>query len=239
MATVMDRRTVPDAEHLERLFFFVMALVIAAFVLTGFGAFLAAGISSFRSPWWVHVHALSFMTWIALYITQNLLVLRDRIDQHRRLGRLGAILAAWMVLVGLVLTPVTVADGRYPPVFTPTFFLALDWVNIVCFAALVGTALHFRRRTDWHRRLMLCATVSVIAPAAGRLLVLGGAMTEWTNVGVLLVFVTIAMIADRRIRGRVHPAYLWGFGAIFAMAPLISLLTGFVPLQALAARLAA
>ena len=161
-------------EQRERSFFMAMAVVLALTVLTGFGLFIAVGISSFGAPWWVHVHAVSFMSWIALYLAQNWQVWRGSIDAHRRLGRIGAVLAVWLVVVGLVLTPVTLAVHRSPPFFTPAQFLALDWVNVAVFAALIGTGLVMRRRSDWHRRLMLCATICVIAPAIGRILVLAG-----------------------------------------------------------------
>jgi hypothetical protein len=228
------------AEQRERFFFVVMAVAIGISVLAGFGIYVALGITSFNAPWWVHIHGVSFMAWIGLYLTQNLFVLRNSIDQHRRLGRIGAVLAIWMVIVGYVLTPVTLATDRVPPVpiFTPAFFLALDWVNITCFAALIFSALYFRRQTEWHRRLMLCATICVIAPAVGRLLSLAGLMTEWSNMGVLLIYVAIAMFADWRIKGQVHPAYFWGFSAIFMQAPAITGLAALPSFQGLAMRIA-
>jgi hypothetical protein len=136
----------------------------------------------------------------------------------------------------LVVTPVTHAVGRVPPYFTPAYFLALDWVNIACFGALVYAALHLRRQTDWHRRLMLCATICVTAPAWGRLLVLADVLTIWSNIGMLLVFVGGAMVGDWYIRGRVHPAYYWGFAAIAAMAPVITFLSTLAPVNTLALR---
>lgn len=228
--------TAHDVEQRERAFFFFSAMVIAATVLAGFGGFAALGFSSFGSPWWVHVHAVSFMAWIVMFLTQTYLAFRGNTALHRRLGIIGAGLALWMVLVGVLLTPTTIGHGRMPPFFSPGFFLALDWVNIACFGALAFAALHLRKRTDWHRRLMLCATICVIAPAWGRLLVLADAMTIWSNVGMLLVYVALAMVADWFIRGRVHPAYLWGFAAIFAMAPVITALANFAPFDALAQR---
>lgn len=232
-----DAFPAPDREQRERLFFFSAAVAIAATVIAGFGAFALLGVSSFGAPWWVHVHGVSFMAWVGIYLTQNFLILKGRTSEHRRLGRVGAWWAAWMVLIGLVLTPVTLAVGRVPPFFTPAHFLALDWVNVVCFAGLVTAAIRLRKRTDWHRRLMLCATICVIAPALGRLLILAGVTASWSIVSMLLMYVALAMAADRVIRGRVHPAYLWGFGAIFAMIPLITLLAGFPPLVALAQQL--
>jgi hypothetical protein len=226
-------------ESRERLFFLVMAIAIAVTVVTAFSLFLAAGISSFHSPWWVHVHAVTFMTWIGFYVLQNMLVFRDDIALHRRLGRIGAAYAVWMVVVGLVLTPLTLAVGRSPPFFTPAYFLALDLVNITTFGALLYAAIRNRRRTDWHRRLMLCAIICVAAPAIGRLIVLSGnTMTATLNVALLLVYVVIAMLFDWVNRGRVHAAYFWGAGTLLLMVAAVELLAAIPPFAALAGKIA-
>ena len=228
-----------STEMRERRFFLAMAIAIALTVVVAFSLFLAAGISSFNSPWWVHVHAVTFMAWIGFYVLQNTLVYRNDIALHRRLGRIGAGYAVWMVLVGLVLTPLTLAVGRSPPFFTPAYFLALDWVNILVFGALLYAAVANRRRTDWHRRLMLCATVCVIAPAPGRLIVLAGyPMTAALDVAMLLVFIFVAMLYDWFNRGRVHVAYVWGVAALVLMVFSIELLAKFPAFTALAGRIA-
>jgi hypothetical protein len=144
-----------------------------------------------------------------------------------------------MVLVGLVLTPVTLAVGRSPPFFTPAYFLALDWVNVVVFGVLILAAIRNRRRTDWHRRLMLCATVCVIAPALGRLIVLSGnEMTAPVNAALLLVYVLVAMAFDWVNRGRIHPAFGWGAGALALFAVATELLARFPPFVEMAAGIA-
>lgn len=214
-----------SAERRERLFFLLMSLTIAVTVVVAFALFYGAGISSFNSPWWVHVHAVTFVGWIVFYVLQNTLVFRNDVVLHRRLGRIGAAYAVWMVIVGLVLTPLTLAVGRSPPFFTPPYFLALDWVNIAVFGALVYAGYRNRHRTDWHRRLMLCATVCVIAPAWGRLIVLAGAeMTAPVNAAFLLLYVVVAMLFDWGNRGRVHPAYFWGAAALVVFAAATELL---------------
>ena len=136
-----------STEYRERRFFLFMAIAIALTVIVAFSLFLAAGISSFGSPWWVHVHAVTFMAWIGFYVLQNTLVFRNDIALHRRLGPIGAGYAVWMVLVGLVLTPLTLAVGRSPPFFTPAYFLALDWINILAFGGLFYAA-HCQPQAD-------------------------------------------------------------------------------------------
>lgn len=230
--------SVAASEQKERLFFLIMSMVIAVTVVIAFGLFFNAGFSSFGAPWWVHIHAVTYTLWIALYIAQNILVYRNNLVLHRKLGRMGAVYAVWAVIVGLVLTPITLMVGRSPPFFTPSFFLALDWTNIVVFALLMYAAIANCKRSDWHRRLMLCATVCLIAPAWGRLIVLSGSeLTSGNNVGALLVYIAVAMIADWFIRGRVHPAYFWGFASLVGMGVLIELLAAFPPLIDLAARI--
>lgn len=229
-----------SAESRERWFFLLMALIIAITVIMGFGLFYRAGLSSFAAPWWVHVHAVTFMTWIGLYVTQTALVARNGVARHRRLGWFGAIWSAWMVVVALVLTPVNLATHRAPPFFTPPYFLALDWSNILIFGALVYAAVRNRRRTDWHRRLMFCATICVTAPAWGRLIVLSGTpMTAPLNVALLLPYLAIAMLFDWANRGRVHVAYLWGGGALVLLGLAPELLSRIPSFAALATRIAA
>lgn len=229
-----------SVESRERWFFLFMALAIALTVITGFSLFYRAGLSTFAAPWWVHVHAVTFMAWIGLYVTQNALVARNDIALHRRLGRFGAGWAAWMVVVGLVLTPVNLATHRSPPFFTPPYFLALDWMNILAFGTLIYAAIRNRRRTDWHRRLMLCATICVMAPALGRLIVLSGTpMTAAINVGLLMPYLVVAMLFDWKNRGRVHAAYLWGGSTLVLMVLAIELLSRVPQFAALATRIAA
>lgn len=231
---------VATLEQRERLFFLLMAAAVAATVVVAFALFYAAGFSSFDSPWWVHVHGVTFVGWIVLYVLQNTLIFRNDVALHRKLGRIGAGYAAWMVIVGLVLTPLTLAVGRAPPFFTPAYFLALDWINIALFGALVVAGIRNRRRTDWHRRLMLCATICVIAPALGRLIVLSGsAMTAPVNAAFLLLFVLAGMLFDWRNRGRVHPAYIWGAGALVLFAAATELLALLPAFSGQAARIAA
>lgn len=200
----------------ERLFFFVMALTIAATVVAGFSLQFAAGRSRIDSPWWVHLHGLTFMGWIGLYVTQNWLIWRGDLVRHMRLGRFAAGYVGWMLLVGLSVNTLAAINHRIPPFFEVNVFLVMDWTTVLVFAGLTAAAVLLRGASDWHRRLMLCGTLQVMTPGIGRLLplpLLGGWML-WAIWGVVAMFVGIAAGFDLATRGRVHPAYGWGFGAI-------------------------
>ncbi|MXO60868.1 hypothetical protein GRI89_15100 [Altererythrobacter salegens] len=200
----------------ERAFYFYMSLAILMTCVAGFGFFFAIGASSFASPWWVHVHAVSMSTWVALYVAQNYLVYRGALAGHRQLGVLAAAWSVWIVVVGLVVTIWVIAAHRLPPFFTPNFFLVMDWFNIVAFAGLAWNALRLRARSDWHKRLMFGAMVQLIAVAWGRLVlpILFDQRGMWLILVILLCYIGAAMAFDKRVHGKVHPAHYWSAGTL-------------------------
>jgi len=223
----------------DRGFFLIMALVIAATVVAGFSLQLAAGRSSFTAPWWVHVHGTTFMGWLGIYVVQNLLVYQGNVALHRRLGRFAAFYVGWMVLVGVSVNTLSAINHRIPPFFEPNVFLVMDWLTVFVFAGLTWAGVRMRNRTDWHRRLMLCASIQIMAPGVGRLLPLPllGTWIIWSIWLIMLVFIGIAMTYDLFTRRRVHPAYLWGFGAITLSVALMRPLAFTPPMLALTAAL--
>jgi hypothetical protein len=50
-----------SAERRERLFFLAMAVFVSAVIASGFLIRIVNGTVTFDRPWWVHVHAVSFM----------------------------------------------------------------------------------------------------------------------------------------------------------------------------------
>jgi len=237
MATIAETPAHPIAR--DRLFFFAMALVIAATTASGFVLQLAMGRSTFHSPWWVHVHGLTFMGWLGIYLTQNFLVWRGAVIDHRRLGRIAAIYVGWMVLVGISVNTLAAIHHRIPPFFETNVFLVMDWTIVTVFAGLTWAAVRLRGTSDWHRRLMLCGAMQVMLPGAARLILpfMGG----WILIDIwatLLPFMAAALIYDLRTRGRVHPAYYWGFGAIVLGLALIRPIAFSPPLLALTHHLA-
>lgn len=229
------------AEQRERLFFLVMALAVAAAVVGGFGIRLALGVTSFATePWWVHVHAVSFMAWMGFYVLQNVLVVQGDVQRHRQLGRIGAVAAVWVCFVGLALTAQALASGSSPPFFEPSYFLAQNWLFVAFFAGLTYAAIAVRNRPDWHRRLMLCATLVVSLPGFARWVILLAPPPDATkHLITFAVFFVPAIAFDLVTRGRIHPAYLIGGGAIlFLEGAAIRLLAAFPPFAALAERIA-
>lgn len=224
----------------DRGFFLTMAIAITLTVVIGFSVSFARPQTAFASaPLHVHLHAAVFSLWIALYLVQNALVARGRFALHRALGLFGAVWVLVMVAVGIHTTVMALTLHRVPPFFPPGVFLVLDVAGVLTFATLTLAAVAVRRDAAWHKRLMLCGTVMVMSPALGRLLPMPllGPWASWAVSGTMLIYVLVAALYDKTTRGRVHPAYAWGAGAIVLTQLLIAGLGFSPPVLALAERL--
>jgi hypothetical protein len=107
-------------------------------------------------------------------------------------------------------------------------FLIVPFTAMLFFATTIGFAIGNVRRTDWHKRLMLVATASILeAPIARWFIVLlapPDASPAPPPVFVALMpglvgnlFIVAGIVYDWRLRGSPHRAYLIGGGALLAM----------------------
>ncbi len=174
----------------------------------------------------VHLHGLVMTTWVVLFITQVSLIAARRTRTHMRLGIFGAVLAALVVLVGVVTAVFAAARGGSPGP-PPLRFLVVPLVDMLVFAVLIGSALYFRRRLDIHKRLMLLAAVNLLTPAIARI-----PLNFIQNGGPLAFFgltdlVLLACVAFDTIKNRrLHPVFLWGTIFVIALQPLRLILAG-------------
>jgi hypothetical protein len=215
MATISA--LMPSELKRERLFFFYMALAMAAVIVAGFSFNLAVGRSSFAVPILVHVHAFVFFGWVVLYLLQTALVTTGAVVTHRSLGWLALLWIPVMLVLGVAMTLHSVQTMGGPPFFDINEFLFGNIVGIGAFAVVALGGIAMRQRTDWHRRLMCCAMISLTGPGFGRLLPMPF-LIPWAwwvaAVGIPLIFALVGVIRDRRRRGNVHPAWWWGIGAL-------------------------
>ena len=226
MTTALGNLAPERANHRERLFYLFMALTCAAVAMLGFGGYLVLGFSSFHSPWWVHVHAVTFVGWLGLYVLQNFLIVRGATYAHRRMGVFMTGWAGWMVIVGLTTSMLNTISHRTPAAITPPILTAIDTACLGTFAALLGAGLLLRGRSDWHRRLILCANIALIAPGVDRIADLGIPHSP-PAMFIHLTLAAGAIVFDLFNRRTVHPALVIGTAAIatmcLAVGPLASL----------------
>ncbi len=197
-----------------RLFFVVMASAVIITVFAGFApTFYLRGSFTQSRPMSVllHIHGIVFTAWVSLFLIQTLLIARGSRRLHQRLGWIGAgIAAAMIILVTAAMVEQLRRVNGFPP---PPLALALSAFDIVVFAILVGAALCYRKRPDWHKRLMLSATIVLLGAPMFRFIIhfVGiGDMTRVSIVSTLLVdaFFLPCFAYDLVTRRRIHPAYL-------------------------------
>ena len=197
----------------DRTFFVLNAVVAWVAIVMGFSpGFLShfSGATPFPPPI-VHVHAVVFTGWLALFTAQIWMIRSRRVDIHRRLGLLGALMVPVVVIVGMVTNFVTQRIHLQAGALEPGFFI-LAIVDMLRFTCLAGAGLLLRRHSAAHKRLLLLATVCLLDAGYGR----------WTNewfiaklgdnpvgfFGQLFFFVNctivIAMLYDLWTRKTVH-----------------------------------
>lgn len=227
MATIAPGVTPLSGEQRERRFFFIMAIAMAATIVAGFSLNVVMGRSSFASPAIVHAHGVIFMGWISLYLAQAFTIASGRRALHVRLGKVAYLWIPLMVVAGTIIMLRSARVHGGPFFFALNEFLISNVALLLCFAGLALWSLRIRRHDGWHRRLMLVAMTVLTGPGLGRILPMPLMIPHaWTgSFAATLIFPAIAMIVDKRRRGRVHPAYWWATGiylAVFALSMLFA-----------------
>jgi hypothetical protein len=215
--------SVTDLEHAiaarrgDRGIYIWAAVVAVIVVLAGFSRTYFAK-SVFGTPELrplLHLHGLVMTAWFTLFIVQVRLAATARIRVHRQLGVYGMVVAALVVVVGTITAISAARLGHAPPgAPPPLIFLAVPIGDMVFFASVVTAAFVLRRRPEYHKRLMVVATLGILTAAIARIPIgfieKGGLPAFFLITDVILI---AFVVADTLKHRRLHPAYAWGFGA--------------------------
>ena len=205
-----------------------MSLLIAAIVFAGFYR------TFYLSPWLNGpalsplriVHGVAFSAWILLFVAQTTLVAAGRTAIHRRLGVAGVVLASGMVALGTVLAIGNAREGHAPPGIPPLVFLIIPLFDMLVFPLLIAAAVWYRGRPETHKRLMLLATVSLLAAPVARIPTALAAAGPLFYFGVVDLLILTGVLYDFVTRRKVHPVYVWGGLAILASQVIRIALSG-------------
>lgn len=228
----MDMATLQasDSYLSDQRFFTRLAQVLAGLIIFGFLQWALRGfVNPVRTPLYIHAHGIAMLGWLGTIVTQNRLAGSGNLALHRRLGWASLALVLAIIGLGTFAGRMALATHRVPPFFTDSYFLALTHVEVIVFALVVATAIAMRSQTQWHRRLMIAATVVLMEPALGRLLpmpLLGQIGGGWIEAALQVGFLGIMARHDTKVMGRIHPATLVGMGIVVAVHMLIQVLAG-------------
>lgn len=213
----------------ERWFYIAMSIAAVITVFAGFAP------TYYLRPYYntaplmplLHLHGIVFTSWLALFMVQTTLVAAHRTDIHRRLGILGGVIASFMVLIGFTTAVIRASQGATPiPGVSPLSFLVVPLGDMLVFPILVGAGFYYRRRPDVHKRLMMLATISILAAAIARLPFAVMQAGPPAFFGFTDVFVLACIVYDLFTLKRVHRATLFGAILIIASQPLRLMLGG-------------
>ena len=199
----------------ERWFYFWLVTLITVSVFVGFTQTYLPPAPFAESdaplPVAVHIHGVSFLAWYALLVFQAALVLRGAVRLHRAVGVASLVLVVVMVATGLFVVAVRMESGLTEgDPFWAAFSLAI-LSNLILFVGFFAAAIAHRRRPDEHRRYMLlaAATGSGAAQFRNYMALFGpGMMAVPTGILFTNLFVVVALIGDRLIRGKFSRTYL-------------------------------
>jgi hypothetical protein len=213
----------------ERWFYISMAIAAVITVFAGFAPtyYLRPYFNTAPLVPLLHLHGLVFTSWLALFLIQTTLVAAHRTDIHRRLGILGGVIATLMILIGTTTAVIRASQGATPvPGVSPLSFLVIPLGDMFVFAILVGAGFYYRRRADVHKRLMLLATVSILAAAIARLPFAIMQAGPPAFFGFTDLFVVACILYDLITIKRVHRATAIAALLIIASQPLRLLIGG-------------
>jgi hypothetical protein len=199
---------------LSQYFYFFMSLLIAAVVIYGFSHTVDKNLihASPIRPWILYLHAGVFSGWVVFFVVQSALVRVHKVRVHRTLGWFGVGIGALIPVLGI---STAISMARFKTLqFHATdaaAFLIVPFLDVTCFTVAFALAIYWRRKPEFHRRLMLVATCALTAAAFGRFPAPLGEAWFYSGVDLLIFF---GVLRDVIVTRRVHPVYRYALPAL-------------------------
>ena len=197
----------------EHLFFGAMSWLIALVVFFGFARtyYLAGMFGAKPLPAAiVHVHGAVFTCWMLMLVAQTSLVATGHVRAHRQLGLLGLGLAPLLVVLGILVANEMLHRTAAIRGFDSPLIFAVALSEVAGFAVPIFFAFRLRRRSPYHKRLILIGTIAMTTAGFGRWPVaillhkpLPAMLAAFTLLALVIAFDLVSM-------RRIHRATVWG-----------------------------
>lgn len=216
----------------EKRFYMFAAVLFALAVVIGFARtyylkafFDVPPLSSHL----VQIHGGVMSAWVALFMTQVLLVRTKNIRVHQSLGFIGVGLAVLIILSGFFTAIAAGKNGAmsFPPDVPRLSFLAIPIFDLAIFAILFAGAVYYRKKAAIHKRLMLLTAIGFLPPALARFPIPG-----ILELGPLFFFGVPSLVAifalgyDTWHIGKLNRVFLAGTVLLVASYPLRIVFSG-------------
>lgn len=194
---------------LSRYFYLSMSLVFAGLVVWGFSRTVNDNLfhASPPRPFLLWIHGTAFSMWVLFFIAQSTLVRVHKVSWHRFLGWFGAGLATMMIALGFT---IAVIMARFDIVVhhqaDADAFLSIPFYDMIAFGVCIGLAIYWRKKPDFHRRLVFIATCGLMDAALGRFDYLFNHNLFYPCLDLMIV---LGMARDLVVDRRVNKIYLY------------------------------
>jgi hypothetical protein len=199
---------------LDKYFYFFMSLLIPVVVVYGFSHTVDRNLihPALPRPFILYLHAAVFSGWVLFFILQSTLVRTHNVRWHRRIGWFGVALGVAIPVLG-VSTAVTMARFNMLQLHSADAesFLIVPLNDITAFTIPFALAIYWRKKSEFHRRLLLMASCALTAAAFGRFPPhLLPPVIFYAGVDLLIL---LGVARDLIVNRRIHPVYLYGLPA--------------------------
>jgi hypothetical protein len=206
--------------YLAKYFYLCMGLVMSGVVIAGFSRTVDQALfhATPPRPLLLWFHGAAFSLWMVFFIAQSTLVRVRQMSVHRLLGWFGAALAATMVVLGVsVALVMTRFDITVLHQVGTDAFLSIPFLDMAVFGTLVTLAIVWRKKPDYHRRLVFISTCLLMDAGIGR-------FEFWFNNSIFFVFVdfliVLGAVRDRVVEGKVHQIYRYALPPLAVLQSL-------------------
>jgi uncharacterized membrane protein YozB (DUF420 family) len=205
----------PLRKFLERYFYLGMSWLVAAVVVFGFSQTIGANLlhPDTPRPWILPIHALVFSGWVLVFIVQCSLVRISKVAWHRRMGIAGAVLGSVLPVLG-VTTALIMQRWHDQQGNANDAGLSLPFNDMLTFSMAFGLAIYWRRRPEFHRRLMLIATCCLTGAAFARFP--EGMVPASGFYACVDLLILLGVLRDAVVNRRVHAVYRYGLPCMMA-----------------------
>jgi hypothetical protein len=209
-----------------KYFYFFMSLLIAVVVVYGFSHTVNKNLlhPDLPRPLILSIHAAVFSGWVAFFIFQSALVRTHNVRLHRLTGWFGAALG---ILVPVLGVSTAIAMTRFRILHYPATdatdaasFLIVSFFDMTAFSIPFALAIHWRRKPEFHRRLLLVGTCALTSAAFARFPFVP---FGWLYAGVDIL-ILLGVARDLIVNRRIHMVYLYGRPALI-LGQIVSMYT--------------
>lgn len=156
----------------------------------------------------VHFHVVTILLWFGLLIIQPILIWKQKMALHRKLGRFSYLLAFLIVLgFGLVMN-----HGQLKHKDTGLFGATI--FDGMLFILFYGLAIFYKKNPAYHSRFMILSALPFINPGLGRFI--GPEVSLPVELLIILTLLVLEYFNQKK-----YKPYLIGLGAFFGALAFI------------------